>query len=176
MLSVIKELSNSKSTGPASVPSKFLKLFQTALSKPISLIENLSFSTGSFPDNIKVANVIPIFKKEDRTLWNNYRPISLLSNISKIIEKLIHARLTMLLNKHNIMYKKQFGFRHNHSTTHALLEITGKIKQGCDSVKYPCGVLLDLQKPFDTINHDILLKKLYHYGIEELPTTAFVHS
>ena len=103
MLSVIKELSNSKSTGPASIPSKFLKLFQTALSKPISLIANLSFSTGSFPDKLKVTYVIPIFKKDDSTICNNYHPISLLSDISNIIEKLIHARLTMSLNKQYII-------------------------------------------------------------------------
>ena len=113
MLSVIKKLSNSKSTGPASVPSKFLKLFQTALSKTMLLIESLSFSTGrggSFPDNLKVANLIPIFKKDDPTVCNSYQPISLLSNISKIIEKLIHARLTMFLNEHNILHERQFGF------------------------------------------------------------------
>ena len=146
VLLVIKELSNSKSTGPTSIPRKSLKLFQTFLSKPISLIANLSFSTRSFPDNLKVANVIPIFKKGDCTFCNNYLPISLFPNISKIIEKLMHAQLTMFLNKHNIIYKRQFGFQHNHSTTHVLLDITEKIKQGCDSGKYACGVLLDLQK------------------------------
>ena len=95
VLSVIKELKNNKSTGPPSIPSIFLKLFQTALNNLISLIANLSFSSGTFPNNLKIANVIPIFKKDDRTICNNYRPISLLSNISKIIEKLIHTRLTV---------------------------------------------------------------------------------
>ena len=110
VLSAIKELSKSKSTGPASIPSKFLKLFQTALSKPVSLIANLSFSTRSFPDNLKITNAIPIFKKEDHTICNNYCPISLLSNLNKIIEKLIHAHLTMFLNKHDIIYERQLGF------------------------------------------------------------------
>ena len=173
MLSVIKELKNNKSTGPSSIPSKFLKLFQTALSKPISFIANLSFSSGTFLNNLKIANVIPIFKKDNHTICNNYHPISLLSNISKIIEKLIHNRLTMFLNKNNVLYERQFGFRPNHSTTHALLEITEKIKQACNSEKYACGVFLDLQKAFDTVNHDILLKKLNHYGIRRIANNWF---
>ena len=173
VLSVIKELKNNKSTGPSSIHSKLLKLFQTALSKPISLIANLSFSSGTFPDNLKIANVIPIFKKDDPTICNNYRPISLLPNISKIIEKLIHTRLTVFFKKSNILYERQFGFRPNHSTTHALLEITEKIKQACDSGKYACGVFLDLQKAFDTVNHDILLKKLNHYGIRGIANNWF---
>ena len=91
--------------------------------------------------------------------------MSLLSNISKIFEKIIHARLSVFLSTNNILYEKQFGFRNQHSTNHALIEITEKIKQGCDSGKFVCGVFLDFQKAFDTINHDILLKKLEHYGI-----------
>ena len=106
VFSVIKELKNNKSTGPSSIPSKFLKLFQTVLSKPVSLIINLSFSSGTFPNNLKIANVIPIFKKDDCTICNNCRPISLLSNISKIIQKLIHSRLIMFLSKNNILYER----------------------------------------------------------------------
>ena len=174
VLSVIKELKNNKSTGPSSIPSKFLKLFQTVLSKPISLIANLSFSSGTFPDSLKISNVIPIFKKDDPTICNNiYNNYSLLPNISKIIEKLIHTRLTVFFKKSNILYERQFGFRPNHSTTHALLEITEKIKQACDSGKYACGVFLDLQKAFDTVNHDILLKKLNHYGIRRIANNWF---
>ena len=88
----------------------------------------------------------------------------LFSNISKIIEKLVHKQLTTFLNKNFILYKKQFGFRNNHST-HALLEMTEKIKQACDAGQFSCGVFLDLQKTFDTVNHTILLKTLIHYGI-----------
>ena len=79
----------------------------------------------------------------------------------------------MILNKNNVLYGRQFGFRPNHSTTHALLEITEKIKQAGDSGKYACGVFLDLQKLFDTVNHDILLKKLNHYGIRGIANNWF---
>ena len=89
----------------------------------------------------------------------------LFSNISKIIEKLVHKRPTTFLNKNSILYEKQFGFRNNHSTTHALLEMAEKIKQACDAGQFSCGVFLDLQKTFDAVNHTILLKTLTHYGI-----------
>ena len=80
------------------------------------------------------------------TLCSNYRPISLFSNLSKFIERLIHARPTMFLNSNSILFEKQFGFRHSHSTTHALRGIIEKIKQACDSGQYACGVFPDLQK------------------------------
>ena len=174
VLCEITKLKNNKSIGPSSIPRKFLKLFKTTLSEPISLIANISFSTGTFPSTLKTANVIPIYKKDDHTVCNNYRPISLLSNISKIIEKLVHKWLTTFLNKNAILYEKQFGFRNNHSTTHALLEITEKIKQACDAGQFACGVFLDLQKAFDTVNHTILLKKLMtHYGIRGVANKWF---
>ena len=113
-----------------------------------------------FPNILKTANVTPIFKNGDPALWNNYRLISLLSNISKIFEKIIHARLSVVLSTNDILYEKQFGFRNQHSTNHALIEITEKIKQGCHSRKFVCGVFLDFQKAFDTVNHDLLLKNL----------------
>ena len=99
VLSEIKNLKNNKSTGPSSFPTKFLKLFPTSLGETISLIANISFSNGNFPSALKIANVIPIFKKDDHTLCNNYRSVSLLSNISKIIEK---RAPNHLLNASNI--------------------------------------------------------------------------
>ena len=173
VLCEITKLKNNKSIGSCSIPLKFLKLFKTTLSEPISLIANIYFSTGTFPSTLKNPMVIPIYKKEDHTLCNNYRPISLLSNISKIIEKLVHIQLTKSLNKFGILYEKQFGFRNNHSTTHALLEITEKIKQACDTGQFACRVFLDLQKAFDTVNHTILLKKLTHYGIRGIANKWF---
>ena len=111
VLSEIKNLKKDKSSGPSSIPVKILKLFQTPLSKPISLIANLSFSTGIFPVNLKTANVILIFKKDDHTSCNNYRPISLLSNISKITDRLIHSRLMTFLNANEILYERQLDIR-----------------------------------------------------------------
>ena len=96
--SIIKTFKNNKYTGPFSISTKFLKLFQNALSEPIAHSANLSFSAGIFPTNLKTANVIPLFKKDDHTLCSNYRPISLLSNLSNIIEILIHVRLTLFSN------------------------------------------------------------------------------
>ena len=173
VLSEIKNLKKDKSSRPSSIPIKFLKLFQTALCKPISLNANLSFSTGIFPVDLKTGKVILIFKKDDYTSCNNYRPISLLSNISKIIEKLIHSSLVVFLNTNKILYERQFGFRHNHYTTHALSAIPEKNKQTCDSENFACGVFLYLQKAFDTVNHDIFLKNLEYYGIRGITNSWF---
>ena len=126
--SEIKTLKTSKFSGLSSIPTKVLKLLKTSLSGPISLIVNLSFETNTFPETLKQANVTPMYKKDDHTLRNNYRSISLLSNISKIIERLVRKKLAKFLNLNDMLYKKQLGFRHDHSTTHALLELTEKIR------------------------------------------------
>ena len=90
-----------------------------------------------------------------------------MSIFDKIIEKLIHKRLYSFLESHNILYHNQFGFRKNNSTTNALIQITEKIKESIDNGKYGCGIFIDLRKAFDTVNHEILLKKLEHYGIRD---------
>ena len=165
--SIINSLNARKAFGPASIPTNFLKLFKNELSKPISLLANISLDTSMFRSILKTSNVTPIFKNDDPALCRNYRPISLLSNISAIFEKIIYARLSLFLSTNNILYDKQFGFRNQHSTNHPFIEITEKIKQVCDSVKFVCGVFSDFQKGFDTVNYDILLKKLEHYEIRD---------
>ena len=104
------------------------------------------FNMSMFPNILKTASVTTIFKNDNSDLCNNYRPVLPLSNLSKIFEKIIHARLSAFLSTSNILYEKQFGFRSQHSTNHALTEITEKTKQGCDSGKFPSGVFLDFQK------------------------------
>ena len=96
---------------------------------------------------------------------NNFRPISLLSIFDKIIEKIIHSKLYMFLEANNILFNQQFRFRKNNSTTYALIQITERIKESIDNGKYSCGLFVDLRKAFDTVNHEILLLKLEHYGI-----------
>ena len=103
----------------------------------------------------KITKVIPIFKSKTRLLCNNYRPISLLSNIGKIIEKSIHLRLNLFLETRSCNYPFQFGFRLNFSTSNALMSIVGNIQSQLDDGKYSAGVFVDLKKAFDTVEHII---------------------
>ena len=117
--------------------------------------------------------MIPIFKKGDQQDCNNYRLISALSNIGKIIEKLIHKRLFKFLNSNNCLFNYQFGFQNYHSTNYAPISITEKIRKAVDDGKKACGVFPDFQEAFDTLDHDILLAKLEHYGITGIPLKLF---
>ena len=167
-------MENNKATGPHSIPIEILKLVKFSLSYPLKEIINMSFATGIYPDRLKIAKVIPIFKnKGDQLLVSNYRPISLLSNINKIFEKLIYSRVFSFLNMHNCIYELQFGFRAKHSTNHALLSLTEMIRHALDNSNFACGIFIDLQKAFDTVSHDILLKKLEHYGIRGIANNWF---
>ena len=162
---IINKFNIHKGTGPNSIPPLFLHHMLSALAEPLSLIANLCLVTGTHPDKLKLAKITPIYKKGSKLLTCNYRPISLLSNINKIFEKLIHSRVLAFLNNHNTFYKHQYGFRPKHSTNHTLINITETIRDALDQGKYACGVFVDFQKAFDTVNHSILLGKLNHYGI-----------
>ena len=135
------------------------------LSTPLSNLIDLSFRTGTFPNQCKIANVIPIHKKGDTTCCSNFRPISLLSIFSKVFEKCMYNRLYKFLTKHDLIYSYQFGFRKGFSTEQALVSLIEQVKGSVDKDQFACGVFVDLQKAFDTVDHDILLEKLSHLGI-----------
>ena len=162
---IISLLKSGKSLGPNSIPMKILKSLSPLISSPLSQIINESFQSGIFPDKMKLAKVTPFFKKGCVLTASNYRPISLLSVFSKITEKAMHERLYKFLEKHEILYSLQCGFRANHSINHALVSLTEAIKNSLDNKKFGCGIFIDLPKAFDTVNHEILLTKLEHYGI-----------
>lgn len=114
---------------------------------------------------MKTAKVIPLFKQGNKHLYTNYRPVSLLSQFSKILEKLFNSRLEDFLNKHQILNQSQYGFRAKSTTSLALMEVKEEITNALDQGKYAVGVFIDLKKAFDTINHSILINKLQLYGV-----------
>ena len=164
VLTLLQSLPN-KGTGPVSIPLRMLKEIADLIVIPLCHIINISFTSGVFPDMLKIAKVLPLHKGGSTLDPNNFRPISLLSIFDNIIEKLLHKQLYEFLEFHNILFEKQFGFRRNNSTVHALMEITEKIKESIDGGKFGCGIFIDLKKAFDTVNHKILLTKLEHYGV-----------
>ena len=113
---------------------------------------NLSFKTGVFPSVLKTAKVILILKKDSKLDCSNYRSISQLSNIAKILEKLMYRRLYTFLKNKNIIYDLQFGFRQQHSTSHTVINITENIRKTLDYGNIGCGVFVELQKAFDTVS------------------------
>ena len=162
----INDLNQNKALGPNSIPTDIFHLIKFSIAQPLVNIINLSFQKGIYIDDLKISRVVPTFKEKGSDLEHvNYRPISLLSNINKIVEKLMHERLYSFLEKNKCIYDLQFGFRKSHSTTHALLDLTEDIRKAIDNNSFSVGVFIDLQKAFDTVDHKILLRKLDHYGV-----------
>ncbi len=166
-------MKSKKSSGHDSISSQLLKIIKANVTKPIATIINKSICSGSVPDSLKLAKVVPIYKSKDSELCTNYRPISLLPCLSKILEKVIHKRLYHFLNTQDIFYPSQYGFRPKHSTINAVTEFVYNVMKSRDNKDYIGSVFLDLSKAFDTINHITLLYKLQHYGVRGLALEWF---
>ena len=160
ILTILKATQVSKAAGIDNLSGRFLKDGTKVFSKPTSDLCNLSITSEKFPDPCKVAKLKPLYKKSSATEPCNYRPISLLPLISKVIDKVIHDQTSTFLNSKNLLYTYQSGFRKKHSTDFCLSYLNDKILKGFDRGMMT-GILIDLQKAFDTIHHDVLLQKLY---------------
>ena len=162
-----------KALVPTILVHSSLKQLASSIKQPISEIINKSLQTGKIPKAWKLAKIIPIYKSKQKNLMCNYRPISLLPTLSKVLEKVVHNRLYTFCMKQNVLYENQFGFRKGHSTEHAILNFVAKVVNAMDNKKLTMAIFLDLSKAFDTIDHNILLAKLHHYGIRGLALEWF---
>ena len=170
----IKQLKSKSSTGYDNLSTKLLnKQISPVISIALTNIINQSLCTGIFPNKLKIAKVLPLFKKGNPHVFGNYRPISLLPSISKIFEKTVYKQLYDYLISNKLLYKSQYGFRHGHSTELASLELTDRIMKDLDNKRIPIAIFLDLSKAFDTLDHEILLYKLKYYGVKNSALSWF---
>ena len=162
---LISGLDSNKAPDLYGISTKVVKMGGFVMAEIISYLFNMSLNHGKFPSFLQNAKVIPCHKGDSRLEMSNYRPISLLPTISKLFEKLMYARLIEFISKHNILYENQFGFQSGMSTEYAVNALLNNIVNTLEEKKFGVCILLDFAKAFDTVNHDILLKKLEHYGI-----------
>ena len=162
---IIEDLPNKSSSGHDGVSNILLKKLGKSLSYPLGIIFNQSIAPGCFPDMMKVAEIIPLYKGQEEDHMVNYRPVSLLITILKVLEKIIYSRLYKFLTKHNILYDSQYGFKSRHSCEDAILEMVSRLLQARNEDKHCAGIFLDLSKAFDTLDHHLLLCKMEKYGI-----------
>ena len=158
-----------KATGVDKISTKLLKLDAPYIYEPLTNLFNLSGRTNTFPGHLKIAEVSPIFKAGERSDSNNYRPISVIPTEACIFERLIYKQLRDYLDQHGLFYTQQSGFRSLHSTVTALLDLTNDWCVNIDKKRVNGTIFLDLKKTFDTVNRDILIKKLGYFGFDQLP-------
>ena len=173
VLKLLNDMNPDKAADIDNLSGKFLKDGASILAKPISKICNLSIKYSIFPTDCQIAKLKPLFKKGSTTHPKNYRPISLLPLTSKIIEKVIHDQTQEFLDTNKILFKSQSGFRKGYSTDSCLSYLYNKIAAGFESGLHTSMILIDLQKAFDTINHEILIKKMECLGFSKGVTLWF---
>lgn len=166
---IIQNLKNNFSAGIDNIPNAVIKKCASSIVIPLTHIFNQSFTEGTFPDSLKIAKIIPLHKKGNSNQVENYRPISLLTGFSKILEKLMFNRLCSFIDSNNILTSAQHGFRRGRSTDTATYDFLNHILEAIDNKDITTGLFLDLSKAFDLINHNLLLSKLESYGIRDCP-------
>ena len=165
ILPVIDSLDVKKATGFDNIPARAIKENKIIIAPILMFLINLIIQTSVFPDCLKIARVTPIFKKGEKTNRNNYRPISILSAISKIVEKVLTNQLSDFMELHDLFTESQHGFRKGRNTTGAINNLMEQLYENFNSSAITQGVFLDFSKAFDTINHQILIDKLPFYGL-----------
>ena len=158
-------LKSGKSPGFAEINYGIVKQNFNSLLAPLKYIFNLSLKSGTFPEKMKIAQVTPVFKSGNTSLMTNYQPISALPCFSKMLERIMYNRLYKYLTGNNLLYCKQFEFQKGHSPEHAVLQLIEQINQSFEKNEFTLVVFADLSKAFDTVDHQILFKKLEYYGI-----------
>ena len=166
VLDVCQKFTPKTSSDPAGFQQNIVLQDVNLIAPVIAHLVNCSQKSGIFPENGKIARVIPVYKNKGRKdIYGNYRPISLLPMFSKILERLIYNKVFDFLVRYKILFKSQYGYRKGHNTTHATLDFVKAIEDAIEQNEYAIGIFCDLSKAFDTLNHQILLSKLEHYGI-----------
>ena len=169
LIEICKSIKNSYSYDVDYLNVHIMKQIIHSVLKPLLHIFNSSLQTGIVPTKLNIAKIVPVYKKGDSHLFNNYRPISILPCFSKLIEKCIFNRIYPFLSANNILCKSQYGFRKNHGTDHALIEFQDKAVKALNENNFGFGIFMDLSKAFDIVNHKILLYKSHYYGIRGTP-------
>lgn len=162
---IVHSLKSKSSSGPDGISVNLLKFLAPALITPMKIIINQSLLTGIYPEKLKIAKVIPLYKKGEKHNIENFRPVSLLSSISKVFEKVAYIQLSDYFTNNKLWFDGQYGFRNEHSTELAAVELTDRIMEALDKQHIAVSIFMDLSKAFDTLDHSILLSKLKFYGI-----------
>ena len=161
----MQQLPTKISSGHDNISNILLKSIGAYIVKPLTQVFNNSISMGIFPDVMKLAEVVPLYKSKERFLETNYRPISLLTTMSKLLEKIVYKRVYDFLNNSSQLYESQYGFRRQHSCDNAVGEVVSRIVKTLESGYVSIAIFLDLSKVFDMLKHDLLLHKMEKYGL-----------